>query len=442
MFLFLKYIRPTWYYRLYTPSSAKVLVDFTKLDSSNEALITPDYAYEDDQATLLDAAYQGLNNGIIPNEMNSIQSSRLSTVHNINHNYRFVKKFFGLHWYIYTYVIRILTFNNPLLETTAFVTNLRVPRKLLYQKSDSESLRNKTTLRKHPLVSIVIPTLNRYEYLKDVLSDLEMQEYKNFEVLVCDQTDIVDSDFYSGWNLDLKLIKQKEKALWLARNICIKESKGDYILLFDDDSRVEPDWIRNHLYCLEYFNADISAGVTDTLVGHGLSAKDDYFHISDVFDTGNALVKKEVFKRVGLFDRQFEKQRMGDGEFGLRCYLSGYQLISNPLAKRIHLKVATGGLRQMGSWDALHPKGFFSPRPVPSVLYLFRKYFGTCASVFFLFQNIYRTIIPYKKKKSKYYKLFALCMIPLAMPWIIISVVRSWQFASSKLKAGAIIDRL
>ena len=96
----------------------------------------------------------------------------------------------------------------------------------------------------------------------------------------------------------------------------------------------------------------------------------------------------------------------------------------------------------MGSWDALHPKGFFAPRPVPSVLYFFRKYFGTSSTVFFLFQNIYRTLIPYQKKKSKYYKLLAIIIIPLAMPWIVISVVRSWQIASSKLKAGAVIDRL
>ena len=76
-----------------------------------------------------------------------------------------------------------------------------------------------------PKVSVIIPTLNRYKYLKDVLSDLEKQDYRNFEVIVCDQSDNFDEDFYNGWNLDLKLIRQEEKALWLARNTAVKAAK-------------------------------------------------------------------------------------------------------------------------------------------------------------------------------------------------------------------------
>ena len=90
--------------------------------------------------------------------------------------------------------------------------------------------------------------------------------------------------------------------------------------------------------------------------------------MSDQLDTGNVLLKRGVFKKIGLFDRQYEKQRMGDGEYGLRAYLEGFLNISNPYAQRLHLKVGTGGLRQMGSWDGFRPKNWFGPRPVPSVL--------------------------------------------------------------------------
>ena len=33
-----------------------------------------------------------------------------------------------------------------------------------------------------PLVSIIIPTLNRYDVLNDLLQDLEKQTYSNFKV--------------------------------------------------------------------------------------------------------------------------------------------------------------------------------------------------------------------------------------------------------------------
>jgi hypothetical protein len=198
----------------------------------------------------------------------------------------------------------------------------------------------------------------------------------------------------------------------------------------------------NHIRCLSYFNADISAGVTDTIVGHGLSKKESYFHYSDVFDTGNALVHRRVFETVGLFDRQFEKQRMGDGEFGLRSYLGGFPSISNPYAKRIHLKVETGGLRHFGSWDAFRPKNLFSPRPVPSVLYLARRYFGSYASMMLILNSLSSSVIPYKYKKNKKLKMLSPVLLLLLLPILIIQVIRSWNLSGIKLSQGPKIEKL
>jgi GT2 family glycosyltransferase len=190
---------------------------------------------------------------------------------------------------------------------------------------------------------------------------------------------------------------------------------------------------------MDYFKVKISAGVTHTLVGHGLGKKESYFHLSDVFDTGNCMVHSDVFKQVGLFDRQFEKMRMGDGEFGLRAILGGFLIVSNPYAMRIHLKVETGGLRQMGSWDALRPKSLFAPRPVPSVLYLARKYFGNTSAKFYLIQNIPFSFIPYKFKKSKYLKLAFLFVLPFLTPIMLVVVLKSWRKSSTMLIEGATI---
>lgn len=441
MFLFLQYIQPTWYYRLAHRSPAPLLADFRLLGESDTALITPDISYTSDEAVRMDAAYQGLVRGVIPVRANCVSQEDIHEITSVPDNYRFVRKYFGTHWYIYVLLIRLLTLHNPIREIWYFIRMYKVRRINLYKNrpvfSDS-----RTILKDNPLVSVVIPTLNRYEYLKDVLADLEKQDYKNFEVLVCDQSDSFDEDFYSSWQLDIKLIRQEEKALWLARNTCISMAKGQYILLFDDDSRVQPDWIQEHLKCLQTLNVSISAGVTHTLVGHGLSPKESYYHLSDVFDTGNALVKRSVFETIGLFDRQFEKQRMGDGEFGLRAVLAGFQVISNPYAKRIHLKVESGGLRQMGSWDAIRPKGIFSPRPIPSVLYFFRMYLGNESAIYFLLQNIPFSYIPYRWKKNRILKSVMLTLFIPLIPFLLVCVLKSWSLASKKIRSGAQIGVL
>jgi glycosyltransferase involved in cell wall biosynthesis len=418
-----------------------LLADFRLLDESDSALITPDFSYTNDEAVRMDAAYQGLQRGVIPGKANCIQQHNIREINNVKDNYQFVRKYFATHWYFYTLAIRLFSLNNPFREIKSFIENYRIKRVNLFKdRPVFTDIRN--NLNDNPLVSVIIPTLNRYEYLKDVLADLEKQDYKNFEVLVCDQSDPFKVDFYSSLRLNLTVIRQEEKALWLARNTCISKAKGKYILLFDDDSRVQRDWIREHLVCLETLNVSISAGVTHTIVGHGSSPKEKYYHLSDVFDTGNSMVKRRVFEKNGLFDCQFEKQRMGDGEFGLRALLAGFQVVSNPYAKRIHLKVETGGLRQMGSWDAIRPKNIFSPRPIPSVLYFFRKYFGKEATIYFLIQNITFSYIPYKWKKYKIHKVFMLVFFLPILPFLIISVLRSWRLSSFKINEGAKIDNL
>ena len=133
---------------------------------------------------------------------------------------------------------------------------------------------------------------------------------------------------------------------------------------------------------------------------------------------------------------------MGDGEFGLRAYLSGFKNISNPKAKRVHLKVSQGGLRQMGSWDGWRPKKLFSPRPIPSVLYLSRNYFGKKASIYLILINILPSIVPIKYKSNRLLKLFTFLMFPILMPFVFTQVWISWWLSSKKLKQGPLIEPL
>ena len=66
------------------------------------------------------------------------------------------------------------------------------------------------------------------------------------------------------------------------------------------------------------------------MVGAKIPEDYAYFKWSAQLDTGTVLFSKQMMNDTGMFDRQFEKQRMGDGEFGLRSYLCGKTNISNP----------------------------------------------------------------------------------------------------------------
>jgi len=338
----------------------------------------------------------------------------------------------------------LLAFNNPIKEIAAWMQT----RKVIRMSSEKKPIEcsnwlnfNSSLISQYPEVSVIIPTLNRYDYLKDVLKDLEDQDYKNFEVIVVDQSEPYNAEFYSGFNLNINLIRQEEKALWLARNTAIINSKGEFIALSEDDVRIKPDWITSHLKCLDFFDAQVSAGVFYP-EGHSIPKERSFFARASQFATGNAMLYKDVFKKVGLFDRQFEKQRMGDGEFGMRIYLKDIISISNPFASCIDVKAGTGGLREMGSWDAFRPSNFFQPRPIPSVIYFFRRYFGNKATRLALWRVVPISIFPYQFKKNKPLLLLAVFVTVLLLPIVFYQVYKSWRLASKKLIQGPLIEKL
>ena len=128
--------------------------------------------------------------------------------------YRFIKKYFSTFWYVYIFIIRLLTFHNPFKEVYAFLKSLGVKRVVLskssYEYKDWDTF-DSELLKSAPKVSIIIPTLNRYEYLKDVLEDLEKQEFKNFDVIIIDQSDPFEENFYDAFDLDIKLQFQESR---------------------------------------------------------------------------------------------------------------------------------------------------------------------------------------------------------------------------------------
>lgn len=440
-FNFYKYLNPVYYFNLkpVDPSPAYV-VDYKKIPETDKLqLNNSGDRYSTNNARALDKAYQLFQKGYISND--KAVALNIREENSVVNNYVFIKKYFGGLNVARCFIFRLLLIELSLKDF-----------KGLYRASKQQQLKTKhipvqTKINEEvisamgdPLVSVIIPTLNRYKYLKDVLHDLERQHYKNFEVIVIDQSEPYNPDFYKNFKIDIKLIHQKEKALWLARNTAVKSARGEYILLFDDDSRIDPDWISEHLKCIEYFNADISSGVSLSAVGGGIPHHYSFYRWSDQLDTGNALIHKDVFCKTGLFDRQFEKQRMGDGEFGLRSFLAGFKNISNPNAKRLHLKVGSGGLRTWGSWDGFRPKNLFEPRPIPSVIYFFMRYFGKKATIISILNALPRSVIPYQYKKSKGALFIGFIYFLLLSPVILFQVRRSWKLAAIKLKQGPLIE--
>lgn len=388
-------------------------------------------------AKYADIGYQLWNKGALTFASKEIELKiEESGKPSLKDEYVFVRRYWGKHWAGFALLSRLLSFHNPFAEINAYLRTSRT--KKIDVHSNFLRWENYTSFTSQlvlsaPKVSVIIPTLNRYQFLKDVMEDLEKQQYKNFDVIVVDQSDNYNEAFYQQFRLDIKTIHQKEKLLWTARNNAIKISDAEYLLFFDDDSRVEPDWITEHLKCIDFFNADISAGVSIAVVGAKVPRSYAFFRWADQFDSGNALVKRELFKELGLFDVQFNKQRMGDHEFGTRAYINGKRSISNPNAKRVHLKVSEGGLREMGSWDAFRPKKWFAPKPIPSVVFLFKKYYPKSLYRNAMLLGIMLSNVHYRNKGSNKMLAFSIFLAIFKSPLLLIQFLKARNIANKML---------
>jgi len=445
--LILKYVKPIWYHNIFIMDLNKIWIDYTRLDSKiiNSIDIYNDYSTK--EMTYFDAAYQliylgYIDQSIVKNE-NFFKKRNSHKFTSIMDQYIFLRRMFKPIWVYYSLFLRIISANVRFTDFLAIFKSRKVQMLKLnnfVQYDNYETYKSKL-IKSSPFISIIIPTLNRYKNLESVLKDLQIQTYKNFEIIIIDQSKPFKPDFYKMFSLNIKVIFQKNRALWKARNLGIKNSSADFFLFLDDDSRLKKTWIFEHLKCIDFFKADISAGVSISKIGAPIPTNYNFFRIADQLDTGNVLIRKKVFKKCGLFDLQFEKMRMGDGEFGLRACLNGFKIIHNPLSKRTHLKVKKGGLREMGSWDGLRPKNIFNLRPIPSVLYFYRSYWGDSNSLFSMIQTIPFSLTPYSLKGRYNGYLISIVIFVIFYPLIIYQVYKSWKISDEMIKKGPIIEK-
>jgi len=102
------------------------------------------------------------------------------------------------------------------------------------------------SLKTENLISIVIVNWNGKQWLNKCLTSLSKQSYKNTEIIVVDNGSTDGSVNYIMKNFPkVKIIKNKVNLGFpSANNLGVKESKGKYLLLINQDVWVENDFIQ------------------------------------------------------------------------------------------------------------------------------------------------------------------------------------------------------
>lgn len=219
-----------------------------------------------------------------------------------------------------------------------------------------------------PSISVVIPTRNRPAGLRACLEALAAQSAPDFEVMVVDDASDqparqVVSEFDGRLELHL-LVNQHRCGPAHARNRAVAAASGDYIAFVDDDVRVVPTWLQEHMNAQQATSGMVGTigplaappdwraqawtrWEADTLQReYDRMRRGDYRPTWRQFHTGNALVSRSAIVDAGGFDEQF--LRAEDIELGLRMSWRGVQFAFAPRAIGWHYSA-----RALDAWLAV-----------------------------------------------------------------------------------------
>lgn len=192
-----------------------------------------------------------------------------------------------------------------------------------------------------PKVSVIIPTFNCGNYISEAIDSVLKQSFKDFEIVIVDDgsTDNTKSviDKYKERNYPIKYIYQENKGPVYARNMGILKSSGEYIAFLDSDDVWMPDKLKVQMELFEGYNdvyfvygdicdydgekvyqrerINLKPSIRAKLSGRifvPLFKREIHIPIS------TAVVKKECFEKVGLFDEKMNKMCSEDREMWLR----------------------------------------------------------------------------------------------------------------------------
>ncbi len=217
--------------------------------------------------------------------------------------------------------------------------------------SEETNLRN--ILKKNaPEVSVIIPTFNRSQFIRNCVLSAKFQSLEPFEIIVVD-----DGSTDNTWSIlkDLgfsdcvyeknkfKYVRTNNRGISAARNIGIKSSRGEFIALLDSDDI----WKHNKLEIQISSLRDIGFGnivshTNEIWMRNGVRINPHKKHLKkggNIFENclklccvspSSSLIHETVFSEIGFFDE--ELPACEDYDFWLRYSVrKEFHYIDKPL---------------------------------------------------------------------------------------------------------------
>lgn len=184
------------------------------------------------------------------------------------------------------------------------------------------------------IISVIIPTYNSSDTIKDCIESIKKQDYKGrYEIIIVDNGSI-DDTITKVRSMGIEnIIISPNTTVYGSRNLAIKNSKGNIIALLDSDCVASTQWLTSGVNGLKH--SDIIAGkIIPKESGKTMLYYYDKYVLWDEPErnkgdiniaAGNAFIKRTVFEELNGFREDIATA--GDSVFSTIAKEKGYKII-------------------------------------------------------------------------------------------------------------------
>jgi len=347
----------------------------------------------------LDMGYRYINRGAFVRHIPELLPSHVDHKYHlpppsIYDELRFIQNHYGIRW-VYWSLLRSLVNGYPPAALLKAYLRLGDVKPFPIQEPYKRGTALEAPYRSgngNEKITVLIPTLDRYSYLRNELAQLECQTHTPHEIMIMDQTpagqrDTTLSDDFP--DLPIRFYYQNKTGQCTGWNHGLLASSGEYVLFLGDDAdEIEPTFLEKFIHTFHSLQVDMVASLVDEIGVDPVPSHLAFMRIADTFPI--AMIRRSILQKTGLMDYAFDHGTRADADLGLRCCLAGALMVLNPEIRVLHHRAPRGGLRahkartitrassrrslikrQLPTYTEIYlAKRYFTPRQLREMLWL------------------------------------------------------------------------
>lgn len=219
-----------------------------------------------------------------------------------------------------------------------------------------------------PVVSIVIPVYNQFEYTYNCLKSIQKNSGKvHYEIVIANDCSTDLTTDIEKIVKNITVVTNEENLRFLKNcNNATKFAKGKYILFLNNDTQVQANWLQP---LLELIEREEKIGMVGSKLVYpdgrlqeagGIFWRDasawNYGHLADPnepeynyvkevdYISGAAImIKHSLWKEIGGFDERFAPAYFEDSDLAFEVRKHGYKVMYQPLSVVVHFEGISNG---------------------------------------------------------------------------------------------------